>query len=394
MKRKTTAALAVAGGTSVLVAIAAGAACIPDLPGDRSPTPPAGCGDGYVDLDAGEQCDPGAGVPAGTGGCSASCQVQCSGLLWSANDHCYELAPQTAGSLFEAAQHCSELGNNAHVVTFASDDEFNTVAGYVSGTDAGPFWVGIDNRVSVAPFEPGWSPSCPGCYAHAVDPTMPLPRLDAKAPDGGPINEGCVRAFSDTRIQSWQQVPCSGAPRIRVVCEREPVGRQSRPCDAGICIDLTLTHATWAYVYVPSPATADDAEQACTAMGGRLVVLRSQDEREQLWLQLSRLDAVPPAVWIGLSLSDGGAAADGGVGGEAGDAEGSAPSWVWDDGISASVYPSEWAVVQPSSSPSSHARAFLLHQGAPQTQDDTLAHNDQPSLTSLPYVCEVPLASP
>lgn|GEM_PF-2719380 len=392
MKRKTTAALAVAGASAVVVAIAA-AACIPDLPADPSTPPPPGCGDGYVDLDAGEQCDPGTGVPAGTGGCTATCRVQCSGLLWSANDHCYELAPQTAGSLFEAAQHCGDLGDNAHVVTFASDDEFDTVAGYVSGVDAGPFWVGIDNRVSVAPFEPGWSPNCPGCYAHAVDTTAPLPRLDASAPDGAPLAEGCVRAFSDTRVQSWQQVPCSGAPRIRVVCEREPVGRQSRPCDAGICVDLTLTHAAKRYVYVPSPATADEADPACTAMGGRLVVLRSQDEREQLWLQLSRLDAVPPAVWIGLSLSDAGAADDGGPGDEAG-AEDGAPSWVWGDGVPASVYPSEWAVAQPSSSPSSHVRAFLLHQGAPQTLDDTLARNDQPSLTSLPYVCEVPVASP
>jgi hypothetical protein len=373
--------IAAALGASLIAAVAATVACIPDLPGDEPPPPP-GCGDGFIALDAGEQCDP--GLPLSTGGCTSDCKMQCNGLVWSQNNHCYELAPQTTAIVTTAIGDCSALAN-AHVVTFASEEEFRNVADYFHGMDAGLFWVGIENGNTLAQFapEPGWTTTCPGCYAHSFDQTLPLPRLDASTPDGAPVREACIAASSDTHVETWEQYPCAGpAPRLQVLCEREPVGRQSRPCAPGICVDLVLTHEAKRYAYVPVPATADAAEQGCVALGGHLAVLRSRDEREQLWLQLSRLDAVPSSIWIGLSLQDAGAAAGG---------DGAAPAWLWDDGTAAILYPPVWgSALAPIAMPPVHARAFLWNRGT-MFADDTLAHNDQATLMTMPYVCDLPV---
>jgi hypothetical protein len=48
--------------------------------------PPAQCGNGVIELDAGEQCDPG---EAGAIGCS-SCQIACEGgFVDDTSGHCY-----------------------------------------------------------------------------------------------------------------------------------------------------------------------------------------------------------------------------------------------------------------------------------------------------------------
>ena len=106
---------------------------------------------------------------------------------------------------------------------------------------------------------------------------------------------------------------------IRVLCEREPVGVHWTTCDAGICIELVATHATKRYVYQDGLLPPEQAEAQCHALGGSLVVLQSRDEREQLWLELTRLPVAPSRIWIGL-------AADAGT-----DAEAGSLSWVWDD---------------------------------------------------------------
>src|SRR5579863_639703 len=84
-KRLSARLIQVAVGASAGAMVAAGA-CIPDLPQDQTvPPPPASggtCGDGYIDLAAGEECDP--GVPdAASLGCSDRCKVTCSGLKWA-----------------------------------------------------------------------------------------------------------------------------------------------------------------------------------------------------------------------------------------------------------------------------------------------------------------------
>src|SRR5205807_375055 len=112
-------------------------------------------------------------------------------------------------------------------------------------------------------------------------------------------------------------------------------------------------------------------------IGGRLVVLQSPEEREQLWHELSSLTAAPTAVWIGLSQ----------VGNPAPFQPPSQP-WNWEDDASDNRYRSEWGDQEPSSSPlpAPSPRAYLWHQGV---ADDTLAHSEQPPTHTLPYVCEI-----
>src|SRR5580658_2530701 len=136
--------------TSALgAAMAIGVACIADLPQDAAApdapaaaAPPPGCGNGYIDLSLGEQCDP--GMFAGEGGvvgCTSNCRVRCAGLVWPMNNHCYELSSNSASFDNEAEPRCSDL--SGHVVTFASELEFGTVAGWMQRVDAGALWVGL-----------------------------------------------------------------------------------------------------------------------------------------------------------------------------------------------------------------------------------------------------------
>ncbi|MDP9002384.1 MAG: C-type lectin domain-containing protein, partial [Myxococcota bacterium] len=143
------------------------------------------------------------------------------------------------------------------------------------------------------------------------------------------------------------------------------------------------SHPSKRYVYQAKQDTPDNAKQTCAALGGRLVVLQSRDEREQLWHELSHLTVAPSALWIGLAQVS------------AGSARVSA-SWAWDDSTPADgpdAYPSVWGDHQPVQ-PSAIAppttlttRAFLWHQQPPGI-DETLARNDQ-ALTELPFVCEI-----
>jgi hypothetical protein len=241
----------------------------------------------------------------------------------------------------------------------------------VGAVDAGSFWVGMLQSVgkfdSVTTFEPGWDPTCSGCFAQTPDPTQPLPGVDA----GG---QACVEGFSDLDA-SWQQFACTGNPkRIHVICEREPQGRLSRPCaaiDGGECFDLRFTHGAKSYVYVKESVPAQVAEQQCESLGGTLVVLQSRDEREQLWKELQHVagSGVQVSVWIGLSQRDDGA------------------DWIWADDASADAYASPWGDRQPRDGGS---QAFLYQNGGtPQAVDDTLAHVPANPLFA-PYVCQVP----
>jgi hypothetical protein len=375
-------AIVLASGAGAGGAVLAAAACIPDLPAggtavdaeagvDRVSPEAAGprCGDGIVELDAGEQCEPGAGTgDTGSPVCTADCQVVCDGgFVWTRNNHCYT-DQGLADDITKASNACPG-GAQVHVVTFASEDELGAVAGEF---DASAFWVGLwtagAKYNSLATFEPGWSPFCTGCYAHTADPTQPLP---------GPADAGCVRGSASTDA-SWEQFPCTvtKAEAIRVLCEREPSGRQSTVCEAGVCIDLVWTAGSKRYVYVRSSASADDAQQHCQSLGGSLVTLESRDEREQLWKELARLPGgyvTPGAVWIGLSLPDGGNTAD-------------PTAWVWSGDASADAYPPEWGGLQPRATGGD--RGFLLHSSMVMLPaDDTLAHNEVEAL--LPYVCQL-----
>jgi len=360
-----------AGGCAIAAAVAVAVGCIPDLPADTADAQaaaesgPPRCGDGITQLGLGEQCDPGVLAPeAAVGSCSKDCKMTCAtGFVWSGNNHCYALDSRQAASLDQEA--VNDCNGNGHVVTFASEEEVAAVTTSLGAPDA--FWMGLDPVVgrtnaytALALYEPGWSPTCHGCFAQAA-PTSPLP--------GSPA--GCVEAFSDPDA-SWQQYPCSDAGKIHVVCEREPsAGPQSQRCDAGTCIDLVWTFPRKHYVYVASPKLGgDDAQSYCAALGGTLVILQSRDEREQLWRELSRMAGVgvPPDIWIGLSLVDGG--------------------WTWGDDAGLDAYPSPFGDGQPKGIGS---RAYLVQTlGPPQPLDTTLGHNDVASTTALAFVCELP----
>jgi hypothetical protein len=351
----------------------------------------ATCGDGIIDLSAGEQCDPGPGAgDSGIGGCSPNCQMQCApgAPPWSTNHHCYQLPGSQGAESFRGAN--GACPGASHVVTFASEDEFQHVLSFLNG--GGAFWVGLSASSSSsspyaeAPFEPGWAADCPGCYAHILTVDADLPPFPDASVDGGTLD--CFAALSDS-TQPWQRYPCRGISRqlLDVICEFEPVGRQSQSCDAGICIDLVKTHGIKGYIYEQNRSTPDAASRSCVALGGRLVVLQSRDEREQLWRELSRLTVPPSAVWIGLSQVS------------AGSPQSPQGSWAWDDRTpadGAAAYPSEWAIGQPLRfGRGGTTRAFLYHDSHSPSIDDTLARND-PNLTisgTLPYVCEIPVTS-
>jgi hypothetical protein len=410
-----------AGAAAVGGAVAAAVACIPDLPdvasaGDGGADAdvfsldaggeaviPAGCGDGIIDLAAGEQCDPG---PAGRGstvfGCSPDCTMQCpagAGFLWPKNNHCYELAAASASSLTLGADRgvCGALPGAlpgyVHVATFASEEEFTAVA---TNVDAGWFWVGLaetkddDDYVAYGvDFEPGWSTPCTGCYAHNPNPMAGLPL-------GNVMGSGaayCVQASSDLHQKAWEKIPCGGLdPGIHVVCEREPVGSYAWQCDAGTCLDVVWTHGKKTYVYGLVPLSADAAEQTCRALGGRLVVLGSRDEREQLSKAIGKVGIPMSKVWIGLAQPTTTGAADSGDAAIGADAGGpTSTDWIWDDDASLDAYPPPWGWARPQTNGITSTRAFLTYEEPPQS-DDSLARNDAPMLPALPYVCEVPVA--
>jgi cysteine-rich repeat protein len=363
-----------AGACTAALTLVGPSGCIPDLPssvavdtdtgaGSDVVAPVPHCGDGIVQLSLGEQCDPGANPQVG---CSPTCQIQCDGgFHWSSNDHCYGVVPPGAASIGEAIT--TRCTGSSHVVTFASEQELAAVVGAL---DAGAFWVGMNQDVAkfdpVTLLEPGWDPTCSGCFAQTPDPTQPLPGYDGGA-------QACVEGFSDLDA-SWQQYPCTGGKRIPVICEREPVGRLSQVCglvDGGECFDLRFTYGSKTYVYVKLAAPADAAEQQCESLGGTLVVLQSRDEREQLWKELARMSGagLPTTIWIGLSIADG------------------ASDWTWADDASLDAYAPPWGDRQPKDG---GARAYLFqNNGSPALVDETLARVETTALF-LPYVCQLP----
>ena len=386
--RGLTALVAVAACT----AVAAGAAlvvqaCLPDLPGAPAPAADGGtCGNGYVDLDKHEECDPGPGAADGAGGCNAGCTMDCpGGYVWPGNYHCYFVSTPSNALLPNAS--CPEP---SHVVTYASEAEVDAVYSYLALYDAGagakkddPYWVGLTSAqqyASIVDYEPGWDTHCPGCFAHTLDAQAPFPPFDAGL-EAGP--EFCVASLPDSDAGSWVQYPCSKAPGTRTICEREPVGTDVRACDAGqYCIQVVATYMKKRYVYQQAAVTADQAVKNCAAIGGRLVVLQSRDEREQLWRQLSMVAPIAPtAVWVGLSVADAGAP-DGGT------------TWVWEDGTvlddSPNAYPPPWGDNEPHQN-GSLTRAFMGY--VMMSRDNTLAHNVAGNFlrNGLPStVCELP----
>ena len=369
--------LLVFGASALVIAAAAVVAlsCLPDLAA-IPPLPPAPfdagpplnpCGDGVIDIEGGEECDPGS-AEAGTQ-CTGTCTMVCDGGLYDdASGHCYTFS-SPALRFDDAKFKCQ--GQGGHLVTFASENEYASVASWYP-PNGGVFWVGLSYVDTVAEYkaesdnEPGWlAPDrCPGCYAH----------LDAGADAFPGVVSGfrpCLVAEPKSQVTPWFQAPCgAGLPPapVGVICEREPLGSYAHPCAGGTCIFLKKTFAAKRYLYVGAPETASSAQNSCRKIGGRLVVLETREEREQLAAELVRLvspDAA--AVWIGLTKADANA------------------PWIWENDASIDVYPSPWGDREPRFPRLARWATMGLLPGK---YDTDLAHAVDGGTDALAYVCE------
>ncbi len=363
------AALGVAG-----VAFMVGVSCLPDIstagvaPFDGSsdgPPPSSGgfCGDGVIDFDAGEHCDP---ADAGLVGCTA-CQVTCDGgLLDPATDHCY-FALAGNPKVDTAQTSCENAGG--HLVTFASETEFASVLAWKKSD----FWVGLQFDTAALAYrpianvgEPGWSGRCEGCYAHVDAGAKNLP---SALPDAGGIKAtSCVLARGAVD-STWATIGCDLVTLpLGVVCEREPVGTTAHACNGGTCLSSRGARVR-RYLYVSSSpgVTAQEAIDGCKGIGATLVVFETREEREQVARELlSFLPASPiPQLWIGLARVNG--------------------VWTWANGTSSDRYPSVWADQQPRGANT----MFSWIELPASTYDTQLAHADD-GTAKLPYLCELP----
>jgi hypothetical protein len=304
--------------TSSLSFVTVGLACLPDLvlspvdaDADAAQTSP--CGDGVVDLDA-EQCDPGAG-DAGFG-CTATCTIDCEGgAVDPATNHCYFWAT-TTDTIDHAELYCTLAGGNAHVVSFADQDELTFVGPGTKSLPNAPdggggswTWLeksGVPNEAGLDTYYvpdsegrfPGWAASCPGCYANA---------------DGGDAGDFAYAAqnpqfcvfWKKTPLQGWVQQVCTFTGNtVTPLCEREPPGSFSAPCadDGGnTCIRVPRTATTKRYELTATASSFDNARIACAARGGILARFESGAEREQVVAELVRVLGFGGDVWIGLA---------------------------------------------------------------------------------------------
>jgi hypothetical protein len=285
---------------------------------------------------------------------------------------------QSATSLGEGESSADALcqKQNAHAVTFVDDDERAFVlASFNKKLDAAVFWVNstlvgdkggyVPNpRLSDIVYEPGWAPTCSGCYAPGnVDASIPKLLTDA----GG----NCV---VDVGIRfGWSAFPCSQVPTpIPVICEREPPGELWAPCNGGYCASVPQTAGKKRYLYSPNPATSDVASAACIGLFGSLVIFESVEERETLLRELLRefdvqqVESPPTDAWIGLSFP-----------GDAGS------SFAWDNG--SPIMENPWGDNQPIDAAPPLRAYVLLASG---TYDVQLAHDD--TQVARPYICQLP----
>jgi hypothetical protein len=374
--------------------VAAGAAwsawaCLPDLaalpPAARGPY----CGDGIVDWaregGIGEQCDP---SEAGARGCTSVCNVDCpsGGYVDPETLHCYFLRDPRP-SLKDAQNLCELEG--AHVVTFSSNTEYDAFHGWYVDESArfrdSYFWIGLaanglDQAYgSSALDEPGFgvpAASCPGCFGRLPANSDYFATTDASP---GARSLGCVVGLRANKGLPWYQALCAGnrvggtGPIANgvTVCEREPPGQRSRPCDAGQCVDLPSTRSVKKYVFKSERATSAAAAAFCrTLPQGELVMPDTREERAQLAREIGRLtprDGQPASTfWIGLSTTNG-------------------SPWHWDDGAPISDRPSLWGDREPKPAGKA-ARAYV--QISATSYDTTLAHVDADTASMRPFVCQ------
>jgi hypothetical protein len=393
------------------VGVAAGAivgsgACLPDLS-------TINCGNGHIDPH--ESCDPGV-TP--NPGCTSLCEIYCPAQPGDGNsyffdqlsNHCYvsPITPSVAVQTYAEAQStCQQLGG--HIVTYVDEEEVADVAQFFAPVlpSGAAYWVGLSGASAAGPFasesayEPGWNVStqCSGCFLHGLTPGSSPPVIDAGADVGA---SPAILAASRPSNNGVMEVIGQGA-RERVVCEREPPGARSSVCADGAQFCFSVQATSKRYLYHPAATTALAAEAYCRgfldAGTGRLVVLESRPEREQVIYELRQLHllqvqlsqggtAIPAGFWIGLSgavtTRDGGVTYDAGAAG--------ALDWVWDDGVRASASstgsrPAVWGNHEPPAKTTLPSRAYIQFVSTYDTGLASTRSNNDESQT-FPFVCE------
>jgi cysteine-rich repeat protein len=363
-------------------------ACLPDLPIGQ-------CGDGQIEQ--GEQCDPGQGQT--NAGCNQYCQIVCPNPPDQSSNHCY-FSLSTSMTYAEALSAC-DGDLEAHVVTFVDDDELGDVVGeHLLSKNDERFWAGLSlgaggayySAAAQTEYEPGWVvPPCGGCFIHGGG-------LVADAGiDSGP-DPGAPSGVADLNPQNANgSMAVLGANvKAGVICEREPVGARSAPCngDNSYCFELLATQSANAaqskrYLYHPAAMTASAAESYCEQLSvdgsPSLVILNSQAEREQLIYELTQLRRMggplpPQSFWIGLV----------GV-----TLPGSAVVWQWLDGVangktSFASPPRIWGGSVPPAPdyPGSYAYIVLDDGDAYDTGLAHVVRADSNGPYTYPFVCQ------
>jgi Lectin C-type domain len=363
------------------------ASCLPDLETTNEPRPtkPSSgvCGDGIIDLDAGEQCDPGvrdASIP----GCTSDCKLDCDAgnlpaYIDPSSNHCYFLLSLEAGTR-EAGNGCQAFG--AHVITIGDPSEQEAVSGNLTPTPkTTEFWLDLGKNphdggpqtYSAVTDEPGLARNnvCRGCYG----PVSPV--------EGGVLLPDPTHPGGDNRCVTWilgggarwYATDCEAS--FPTICEREPPGSRRYDCSGGLCFTVQADPASPAthYLYDPTPMTDVQAAALCAKLNdpeagtkATLVLFHNQEQREQVFYELLQL---PPALgtptdfWIGYTSTT--------------NTKG-ALEWVWDNG--GREYPSQWGSLEPTATLSG-VRAFSSQSsksyGTPGTTYDTqLAHAHDP----------------
>ncbi len=316
MKKTTVAISAVSVGATLL---ALALSCLPPLTLDHiGPF----CGNGLIEYDVGEECEPNGSAI----GCSSDCKVTCEGYKDEASLHCYYLSPQRARTVFSARGVCKD----SNLVHLGSQDEHDVVMRNLrTVADGGvipAFYVALQEQASgvkttAARWEPlvagvaGWSMTCPGCYEGVVT----LASAQPDAGDGGCACENALQCASSSSGGGIAPVGCVAEKSMTVVCERNPSGTHITQCkDAGgTCIALASTHAKKRYVLVPQQVSPGAVKETCSQLGGTPAIFDTTLEREEIAEAVSELGGSAYSFWIGLTM----------IG------AGENKHWIWADGM-------------------------------------------------------------
>jgi hypothetical protein len=352
-------------------ALTIGVACLPDLESTPITTGSESgvCGNGFIDYNSGEQCDP--GIPdASVPGCTRTCQIDCDAgglpaFIDNSSNHCYFLLPEEAGTA-DSASSCAAYG--AHVITFGNGAEVNNVSGQLTPQPkAQEFWLGLGPTPPHDGGEPTYSSSidepgfahpglCKGCYEPVLEKNGTLPLRSSASKDAG-----CVTWLLRAAPARWYATNCDS--KFPTICEREPVGKPS-PCNDLVCFSVPARPSKeykWDPASLTAPMTAAAAAAFCAQLGdagtGSLAVFETPEEREQVFYALMQLpeDSRPTDFWIGLVASG---------------PDGGHIKWVWDNGKPEDSYPAPWGDHQPAATLPG-LRAFSRQTGTAYGQQAT-----------------------